>query len=253
MKLLFAGNNWLGWQALHFLREQGEDIVGLALHPVGRRKYEKEIVATAGVSSDKILDGASLNTPTELALAKSLGAEAVVSVLFGYIFRAPFLESFPRGGINLHPSLLPYNRGQYPNVWSIIDGTPSGVTLHHIDPGIDTGDIIAQREVTACPWDTGETLYRKLEQAGIELLRESWIPFREGRALRRTQVVGMGTSHRTMDVAKVDEIDLNGTYTGRALIDILRARTFPPYRGAYFRAGARKVHLRLHLEYEDEA
>lgn len=47
--------------------------------------------------------------------------------------------------INLHPSYLPYNRGAYPNFWSFADNTPSGVTIHSIDQGIDTGKIIYQK------------------------------------------------------------------------------------------------------------
>lgn len=252
MRILFAGNNWLGLQALRFLREAGDDIVGLALHPPGRRKYADELAAAAGLPVNKILDGSSLNTPEGLAAARALDAEVVVSVLFDFLFRAPFLESFPRGVVNLHPSLLPYNRGQYPNVWSILDGTPAGVTFHYIDAGVDTGDVIAQRPVEVEPTDTGETLYRKLERAGLELFRDAWIPFREGRAPRRPQDGAPGTSHRTADVAAIDEIDLDGTTTARALIDLLRARTFPPYKGAYFRAGGRRVYLRLQLEYGDE-
>lgn len=46
--------------------------------------------------------------------------------------------------MNLHISYLPWNKGADPNFWSCIDGTPAGVTLHHIDAGVDTGDIIAQ-------------------------------------------------------------------------------------------------------------
>ncbi|HEY4184092.1 MAG TPA: formyltransferase family protein [Polyangia bacterium] len=252
MRLLFAGNNWLGLEALRFLREQGEEIVGLALHPPAKRRFGDELVAAAGVSPQAVLDGASLNSPAGLAAVAALGAEATVSVLFDYLFRAPFLEAFPRGVVNLHPSLLPYNRGQYPNVWSILDGTPAGVTFHYIDPGVDTGDIIAQRQVEVEPVDTGETLYRKLERAGLDLFREAWVPFREGRNPRLPQSGMAGTSHRTADVAAVDEIDLDRTYTGRALLDLLRARTFPPYRGAYFRSGGRKVHLRLQLEYGDD-
>ena len=49
-----------------------------------------------------------------------------------------------------------------------VDGTPAGVSLHRIDEGIDTGPILARREVPVEPIDTGETLYRKLEDAGLE-------------------------------------------------------------------------------------
>jgi len=253
MRILFTGNNWLGLQALRFLRDAGEEIVGLALHPPGRRKYADELAAASGLGVNKILDGSSLSTPAGLAAAQALEADVVVSVLFDYLFRAPFLASFPRGVVNLHPSLLPYNRGQYPNVWSILEGTPAGVTFHYIDAGVDTGDIIAQRQVDVAPTDTGETLYRKLERAGLELFREAWPAFREGRAPRQPQSGAPGTSHRTSDVAAVDEIDLERTYTARALIDLLRARTFPTHRGAYFRAGGQKVYLRLQLEAEDDS
>lgn len=253
MKLLFAGNNWLGWQALRVLKEKGEEIVGLALHPEPKRRYGSEMTALAALPADRILPGESLNTPEGLARAKSLGADACVSVLFDYILRAPFLGSFSKGVVNLHPSLLPWNRGQYPNVWSILEGTPSGVTFHYIDPGIDTGDIIAQKEVPVDPADTGETLYRKLERAGLDLFTESWGPFSRGLAGRKPQAAATGSFHRTADVGKVDEIHLEKSYTGAELINLLRARTFPPHKGAYFTAGDRKIYLRLLLDYDTDA
>jgi len=252
MRLLFAANNWLGLEALRFLRQQGEEIVGLALHPPGQRKYGDELIAASGLPPDQILDGTGLNAPAGLAAVRALRSDACVSVLFNYLFKPPFLGSFPQGVVNLHPSLLPYNRGQYPNVWSILEGTPSGVTFHYVDPGVDTGDIIAQKTVAVDPIDTGQTLYRKLELAGLDLFRETWPAFRAGTAARRRQDGGAGTSHRTADVERVDEIDLDATTTGRALIDLLRARTFPPYRGAYFKHDGRKVYLRLQLAYEDD-
>jgi methionyl-tRNA formyltransferase len=252
MRLLFAANNWLGLEALRFLQQQGEEIVGLALHPPGQRKYGDELITVSGLPPDRILDGTGLNAPGGLAAVRALRADACVSVLFNYLFKPPFLGSFPQGVVNLHPSLLPYNRGQYPNVWSIVEGTPSGVTFHYVDPGVDTGDIIAQRTVEVEPVDTGQTLYRKLELVGLDLFRETWPAFRAGTAPRRRQDGGAGTSHRTADVERVDEIDLDAATTGRALIDLLRARTFPPYRGAYFKHAGRKVYLRLQLAYEDD-
>ena len=252
MRLFFAGNNWLGLEALRLLRSQGDEIVGLALHPPARRKLGDEFLEAAGLPPSAVFDAPVLNTPEGLAAVRSLRADAAVSVLFGYLFKPAFLTLFPRGVVNLHPSLLPHNRGAYPNVWSIIEGTPAGVTFHYIDAGVDTGDVIAQRAVAVEPIDTGETLYRKLELAGLSLFRESWPAFRAGAAPRQPQAAATGTSHRTADVARVDEIELDRAYTGRALIDLLRARTFPPYQGAFFRAGGRKVHLRLQLAYEDE-
>lgn len=49
--------------------------------------------------------------------------------------------------INLHISFLPYNRGAHPNFWSFMENTPSGITIHEVDAGIDTGKIIYQNEI----------------------------------------------------------------------------------------------------------
>src|SRR5207248_7068189 len=132
------------------------------------------------------------------------------------------------------------------NVWSIVDGTPAGVTLHYIDEHVDTGDIIAQREVLVDAADTGGTLYNKLERAAEALFCETWPLVRSGKAPRIPQGSG-GTYHRVRDVEAIDEIDLDRPYKAGDLINILRARSFPPHRGAYFRDGNRKVYIEVSL------
>jgi methionyl-tRNA formyltransferase len=149
----------------------------------------------------------------------------------------------------LHPALLPHNRGAYPNVWSIIDGTPSGATLHYIDAGVDTGSIIAQKPVTVEPVDTGATLYRKLEVACVELFHESWPELKEGVLPGRPQPTGGGSLHRLADVQAVDEIDMERAYRARDLINLLRARTFPPHPGAFFVEAGKKVYVSIDLRY----
>ena len=126
------------------------------------------------------------------------------------------------------------------------------MTLHYIDAGVDTGDLIAQQEIPIEPVDTGATLYHKLERACVALFKETWPLIRSSQALRVPQRSGEGTFHLTQDIEQIDHIDLNRTYTGRELIDIIRARTFPPYRGAYFVHEGCKVYLRLQLLYEDQ-
>ena len=163
MRILYFANNWVGWQVLEFLQARGEDIAGIAMHPPEKRKYGAEIEAAAGTVC--VVDGSRLNQPETLEIIRQLRPDIGVSVSFGYILRRALLDLLPAGCINLHPALLPYNRGAHPNIWSIIDRTPAGATLHYIDEGVDTGDIIAQRSVPADLADTGETLYLKLERA----------------------------------------------------------------------------------------
>lgn len=252
MRILFLGNNWVGWQIIRWLKEQGEEIVGLVMHPAGKRKYGKQIIDTAGVPPANIFDGSQLHNPETIEAVKALQPDLGISALFGYILRREFLDLMPSGCVNIHPALLPYNRGAYPDVWSIVEGTPAGVTMHYIDEGVDTGDVIAQRQVEVEPVDTGERLYRKLERCALELFRETWPLIRSGQVPRILQNKSEGTYHRVRDVEQIDEIDLDRTYTGRELINIIRARTFPPYPGAYFRHNGRKVYVRLQLLYEEK-
>ncbi len=252
MRILYLGNNWIGWQALKWLKEHGEEVVGLILHPPGRRKYGEEIINSSGVNSSCIFDGSLLDQIDVIEAIRSLKPEIGVSALFGFILHKDFLKLLPAGCVNIHPALLPYNRGGYPNVWSIIEGTPSGITIHYIDEGIDTGDIIAQIPVRVEPVDTGESLYRKLEKAAVDLFKETWPLIRSGKVPRITQDREKGTYHSTKDVECVDEIFLGRTYTAKELINIIRARTFPPYPGAYFWNEGCKVYLRLQLLNEEQ-
>ena len=253
MRIVYLGNNWLGWKILEWLKAGGEEIAALVMHPTDRRKFGAEIIAAAGVDPARVFDGTRLKEPAVMEAIRALKPDIGLSVLFGYILKEEFLSLFPRGVVNLHPALLPWNRGAYPNVWSIVDGTPAGATLHYIDKDVDTGDKIAQREVEVEPVDTGESLYRKLELASVELFKETWPHIKAGKVARTPQSRSTpGTLHRTKDVGAIDEIDRERSYKAGELINILRARTFPPYKGAFFKVGGRTVYIRVSLEYGRE-
>jgi methionyl-tRNA formyltransferase len=250
MRILFLGNNRAAAQIVGWLRDRGEQIAGLVIHPAERQREAGEILSHAGVASDVVFDGSRVHDPEVVKRLQALSPDIGVSVSFGYILKPEILELCPQGWVNLHPALLPFNRGAFPNVWSIIEGTPAGVTLHYMDSGVDTGDIVAQVEVMVEPTDPGETLYRKLEQAGIELFMDTWPSIRAGRAPRRSQPAGSGTIHRARDVERIDEIVLDRSYSAKELLNLLRARTFPPYPSAYFMDNGRKVFVRVQLEYD---
>lgn len=252
MRIFFLGNNWLAWKVACWLKEQGETVVGVATHPPDRRRFGEDIISAAEVPPSAVFDGSCLRQREVMENIDKLGADLALSVLFGYILRPQFIGLFRQGVINVHPSYLPYNRGAYPNVWSIVEGTPAGATIHYIDSGVDTGDVIAQRRVEVEPVDSGETLYHKLERACLELFVDTWPLIRQQQAPRIPQQWSEGTYHQSEDVAHIDEIPLDRSYTARELIDILRARTYPPYPGAYFRANGRKVYIRAQLLYEED-
>lgn len=246
MRVVLFANNRLAADVAAAVREAGDEIVGVVLHPRAGRRFGGEILEASGCDESRVVAGDRLDTPEELARLESLRPEIGVSALFGYILGRATLDRLPRGCVNLHPGYLPYNRGAYPNVWSIVEGTPAGATVHWIDEGVDTGDIVDQERVPVEASDTGETLYRKLEAASLDVFRRCWPRIRAGTAPRTPQT-GAGTAHRVRDVAAIDEIDPDRMYRAGDLIDILRARTFPPYPGAYFRDRGRKVFVGVHL------
>ena len=246
------GNNWLGWKVLEWLVRQDEEIVGLSIHPFQAQKHAEEILSVADLPDEKVFDAETLSEERTQRQIRELNPDIGISILFDYILKSSFLEIFSEEVVNLHPAYLPYNRGQYPNVWSIVEETPAGATLHYIDPEIDTGDIIARKNVEVEPIDTGRTLYEKLERASLELFKETWPAISTGSVSRVEQIREEGTYHRTDHVDQIDEIDLETSYKARDLINILRSRTFPPHEGAYFMEEGKKVYIRVNLEYGEE-
>lgn len=245
MKLAFLGNNHLGLQVLSWLKKQGGEIVALGVHPMERAKCRQEMIDVAGCGDEALIEGPDINSDVGVQKLISSGCELLLSVGFGYILKPEALRVPPRGCLNLHISYLPYGRGSNPNVWSIVENAPAGVTLHHIDSGIDTGDIVAQRRVEISWEDNGGTLYEKLMKAAYDLFVEAWPDIVEGRAVPCKQLPGAGSFHRDRDLAELDLIDLDRSYKARDLINILRARTFPPYSGAYFIDGGERHYLSL--------
>lgn len=127
-------------------------------------------------------------------------ADLIVSYGYRYILRRAFLEKLSRPPVNLHISYLPWNRGSDPNFWSWIDDTPKGVSIHEIDEGLDTGDLIAQDHVSFDSSDTLQTSYRKLRLAVEALFEQHWPSIRAGTYTPKKQV-GAGSAHRAADKA----------------------------------------------------
>lgn len=112
---------------------------------------------------------------------KEKGVEFIVSYGYGYILKADVIQAYRGKAINLHISYLPWNRGRSPNFWSFLYGTPKGVTIHYLDEGIDTGDIIVRRRVHFSDSETLRTSFAKLRDAMELLFYECWAGIREGR------------------------------------------------------------------------
>ncbi len=102
---------------------------------------------------------------------RSLSPEVGVVAAYGKIIPKEVLEAFPKGLLNLHPSLLPKYRGAAPVNWALIRGErETGVSIMRLDEGMDTGPLYAQEPVAIKPEETAAELSERLRDRGVELL-----------------------------------------------------------------------------------
>jgi methionyl-tRNA formyltransferase len=114
------------------------------------------------------------NNDEFLAQLTALNPDAIIVVGYGRIIPQWMIDLPRLGNINLHASLLPKYRGAAPIQWAIARGeTVTGITTMRIDAGLDTGDILLQKEIQINPTDTAETLAPTLAVMGAELMVET--------------------------------------------------------------------------------
>lgn len=163
MKILFLGGN-LSKSLSDWIEQQGEIVV-----------YRE----------DKV----TINDMSQIC------PDLIISYNYKYLIPREVIDYVNGKAINLHIAYLPYNRGAHPNVWSFLEDTPKGVTIHYIDEGIDTGDIIVQREVFID--ENKETLkssYEILHREIQKLFKENWVKIRNGEINPMTQTGGGATT-----------------------------------------------------------
>jgi methionyl-tRNA formyltransferase len=136
-------------------------------------------------------------------------ADFLVSHGFRHILGSDVLNRFPRRAVNLHISYLPWNRGADPNLWSFLENTPKGVSIHYLDAGIDTGDVIAQKLVEFEASETLRSSYARLQAEIASLFAEHWSRIRTGSCGAAKQA-GAGSFHRVADREKVAHLLTTG-------------------------------------------
>jgi methionyl-tRNA formyltransferase len=226
MKLVLLADNAVGMKIARFLLEHYLEDLALVVttqrNEIYRAAEEKGVSVCIFDSAEGILE----KLPE--------GADLGVLAWWPKILKTPLLEAPKYGFVNTHPSLLPYNRGKHYNFWALVEQAPFGVTLHRVDSGVDSGDIVAQTEITYDWCDNGGTLYFKAQEAMASLFCQTYPRLRTGSFEARPQDPRMGSYHHSSEIDMASKIDLDATYQGRELLNLLRARTFEGYPGCWF-------------------
>ncbi len=235
LRLVFCGTPQFAVPTLKALLAAGHLIELVVTQP--DRASGREMKVLAGpVKAAALATGLSVVQPEKIRnndqfreRLEAIAPDAIVVVAYGRIIPKWMIDLPRLGNINLHGSLLPKYRGAAPIQWAIASGeTVSGNTTMRIDEGLDTGDMLLQRELAVGPDETAEELYPRLAQMGAELMVETL----DGLAAGRLSPIPQDNSLATLAPILTRE-DGQMDFTRTVNETYNRWRGFQPWPGAW--------------------
>jgi methionyl-tRNA formyltransferase len=256
-RIAFAGDRQLAVDVLdHLLELDVRPLALLVSSPQAASHAEQLIQRCEHLDEEHVWRGRAFRQPVAAGLFRSLDLDLLVSVHFPYLIPPEILEIPRRGCLNLHPALLPYNRGWHTATWGILEGTPVGATLHQMDEGVDSGPIVHQRAVEVGPGDTAASIYPRLLATELQVFKEAWPAVAESTEERREQVDAVATTHSRRDLfdAAVQRLDLAAERSVGDVLRQLRALTTSRLdEAAYFESEGRRFRVQVEIVEEPEA
>lgn len=235
MKLVFCGTPQFAVPTLESLLEAGHEIPLVVTQP-DRPQGRGLTIAPSPVKHAAQQRGLRIEQPEKIknnlefrTLLEQTSADAIIVVGYGRIIPA-WMLSLPRyGNINLHGSLLPKYRGAAPIQWAIAQGdSVSGVTTMLLNEGLDTGDILLQRELAIAADDTSITYGHRLAALGADLMVETMRGLEQGSIQSRKQ------DDRAATLAPIlQKEDGRADFNGSASRVYDRLRGFQPWPGCF--------------------
>ena len=181
IRIIFAGSPEAAKKTLEILtnarNEYGFEIAGVLSNPPSAKGRHKDLIPTpvaafAESQNIPVLTPAHLDAQVREEV-RPLNADLLVCFAYGHIFGPKFLELFPMGGINLHPSLLPKYRGCTPVPAAILNrDSQTAVTIQTLGLKMDEGDILEQTVVDLNGKETSESLLNYSAEEGAKLILE---------------------------------------------------------------------------------
>jgi len=171
-----------------------------------------------------------LRQPEAMAQLRLWAPDLIVVAAFGQILKPEVLDLPRFGCLNIHGSLLPRGRGAAPIQAAILAGDlETGITIMKMDPGVDTGPMLAMRSLPIAPDDTAGTLFDKLAPLGANLLLEALPRYLTGELVPQPQPAE-GATYAPMLKKEDGLLDFS-----RPAVELeRRVRAFQPWPGAYF-------------------
>lgn len=186
MTVIFMGTSEFSVPTLRILLENEYDVQAVVTQPDrpkgrGRKVISSSVKAFADHCKLPVLQPEKVRTPEIQQKFRDIAPDAIVVVAYGQILPESILQIPRLGCINVHASLLPKYRGAAPIQWAILKGeNETGITTMLMDKGMDTGDLLLQKNVSIEEEDTAGTLHDKLALVGAELLLQTLQHFERG-------------------------------------------------------------------------
>ena len=243
MKLVFCGTPFFAVPTLKAVLRAGHDVALAVAQPdrPGGRGLQlivppvKETALAAGipvVQPEKIKNNLEFRSQLE-----AVAPDAILVVAYGRIIPRWMLDLPRFGNLNLHGSLLPKYRGAAPIQWAVANGEPvTGVTTMRLDEGLDTGDILMQREMAIAPDQTAEDIFPLLAEMGAALMVETLDGLKSGTITPQKQDDSLAT-HAPILTREDGHMD----FTRPAMTIYNRWRGFQPWPGAWTLLGGKKL------------
>lgn len=193
MKIVFMGTPDFAAGALKSLIEAGHEITAVVTQPDRAKGRSQELLpppvkVVALEHGIPVLQPVRIKRPEEVEKLKQYPADIYVVAAFGQLLSQEILDIPEFGCLNIHASLLPKYRGASPIQHVIIDGEEkTGITIMQMDAGLDTGDMLYQKEIVISPKDTYASLHDKLMVLGGEAIVEALPLLEQGKLVPRKQ------------------------------------------------------------------
>ncbi|MGN0353395.1 MAG: methionyl-tRNA formyltransferase [Roseburia sp.] len=244
MRVIFMGTPDFAVGTLEEIIKAGHEVVLVVSQP-DKQKGRGKTVQPTPVKECALAHGIEVYQPKRVRenecveYLRSYQPDIIVVVAFGQIVSREILDMPKYGCINVHASLLPKYRGAAPIQWAVLNGDKvSGVTIMHMDEGIDTGDMILQKEIVLDKEETGGSLFDRLAVVGAELCVEAMAALENGTAKDIPQ-----DSEKATHVGKISKEmgSIDWTKSAEEIERLIRGLN--PWPSAYTRIGDKTLKI----------
>jgi len=244
MRIVFIGTGQIGVPTLRALLNSEHEVVAVVTQPdkpVGRAQSIEPPPIKKGIAKTRIpiLQPARIKDQQATEEIRGLAPDVIVVVAYSQILPREVLEIPRLACLNLHASLLPRWRGAAPIQAAIAAGDcETGITVMYMDEGLDTGDILLQRDVEILPNETGGALHDRLAQIAPEVLLEALRLVAAGNAPRIPQDNARATYAPKL---KREQGQIDWSESAEAIERKIRA--YNPWPGAFMKVGDQNLKI----------